>query len=279
MSCFDVDSNCQNWTTDFVDLDQYQCYYGTVAVDLSECNIYGTLFNPDDVSSGYAYANPATGEKADGQTTASDTDVVATALLSKDWLTGGHYTAVDVLDRKAAAYAIAAACVGYIEKQNDLLFIKLDPKEECTQTPVYSPGNDIPTATAHDIAAIASGYPFSLHYENEDQKVAGTSSAPPVLRGWYRPVAANCAGASYPRSDTVNHTHCDEYPYYSTTEGGPGASLVNIPAGDNTTQGFQLGEFYASTGCDLTPSPTPGEDNLYLVVPDPGPFPSIAICS
>ena len=68
----------------------------------------------------------------------------------------------------------------------------------------------------------------------------------------------------------------DEFPFYSTVEGGPGASLVNIAAPDNQTQGRQLGQFYQA--CGLVGSDIASDSNRFLVIPNPV-SPSVGICS
>jgi hypothetical protein len=272
-SCFFQAINCDGWMTDTNQATDYTCKIGTHTVDISECYVYGTTFNADDRANGHAYADPATGDISEGQTSPSDTDVVATALLTKTWLSGGHYPSVDDADRPAVAAAVAAACVAEVDQQNSLLIVKVDPKELCPLTPIYSPGNDIRAATDHDISAIAVGQPWTLHYESRSQKIAGG-----LKPGWYAPAATNCAGTYHPKGDP-QYSHCDEYPYFSTVENSRSASLLNIWHVDNETQGLQLGEFYSSTGCDLTASATASDANEFIVAPDPGPFPSVAICN
>jgi hypothetical protein len=55
-------------------------------------------------------------------------------------------------------------------------------------------------------------------------------------------------------------TNCDEYPYYSTMEGGPGASLKNIDADDNQKEGRLLQDF--RTACKVTTT-----DPEFMVAP------------
>src|SRR5262249_45547212 len=44
---------------------------------------------------------------------------------------------------------------------------------------------------------------------------------------------------------------CDEYPYASTTEGGPGSSVALVPSGENSSHGSLLFWFYVR--CTVIP--------------------------
>lgn len=57
---------------------------------------------------------------------------------------------------------------------------------------------------------------------------------------WYKFIPSNCTGLT----GRGRGKQCDEYPYRSTTEGGPGASLKPITARDNTDAGARLGALY-----------------------------------
>lgn len=192
----------------------------------------------------------------EGETSQSDADTIEAALLAKDWVGTAVFPVVDESSKPALAASIAASCVLKFDQEPDILII-----ETCSEIPIYSPGIDVAEAAAHDLAAIVGGQPFLLHYESGLQKEED------LRRGWY------CSGEYRPSTDPLP-TNCDEFPFYTTVEGGPGASLVNIAAPDNQTQGNQLSQFY--TKCGLVGSPTASESNQFLVIPNPGP--SVGIC-
>jgi hypothetical protein len=86
-SCFDLDAGCPGWW----DLpshgtDTYQCRYGMHDVDISECAVYASLFEPGRAATGSPYSDPSTGvwsgaqnAPAEGQT-AMGADVQDPAL-------------------------------------------------------------------------------------------------------------------------------------------------------------------------------------------------------
>lgn len=81
VSCFDTLATaaiCVDWMKDPTKAADYQCMYGTHAVDLTECNVYGDVFKPDKVTTGQAYTDPTTGESVGGQ---SSPTAAQTALL------------------------------------------------------------------------------------------------------------------------------------------------------------------------------------------------------
>lgn len=263
-SCFFSAIDCDGWMTDPNRDTDYQCFIGTHAAAISECYVYGTTFNAAARASGHAYADPSTGAAVDGPTALSDADQVESALLTRRWVETGDYPVVDDSSKPNLAAAIAAACVAQLEPEPDILIIKT-----CSETAIYSPGVDITEATAHDISAIGAGQPSLLHYESRSQKQIGGLSP-----GWYGTPQTNCSG-TYRSSTDDFPTNCDEFPFYSTVEGGPGASLVNILGTDNDTQGRQLGQFYQA--CGLVGSPVASDSNAFVVVPNPG-SPSVGIC-
>lgn len=113
-----------------------------------------------------------------------------------------------------------------------------DPYQICENTPIFSSGrSDVPQATDHDRAAIAAYSPWALlHYL--------PSSLQSGSQGWYSSQPA-CAAAS-----AATSTSCDEYPFYSSMEGGPTAvpsvSLQVIDTGQNSLQGSRYSSFLTS---------------------------------
>ncbi len=61
------------------------------------------------------------------------------------------------------------------------------------------------------------------------------------------------------------NTACDEFPFRSTTQAGPGASLRTIDATDNKSAGARAGNFYARCGLNTTGAAS----TAFLVVPQP----------
>jgi hypothetical protein len=92
-------------------------------------------------------------------------------------------------------------------------------------------------------------------------------------RSWYtRTAYATLCGKAAP-GYSKGVTNCDEYPYYSTSEGGPGASLENINGKQNALEGRLLQDFAGPLGCNLSPG------DAYTVIPDTTDvLPSVGIC-
>ena len=97
---------------------------------------------------------------------------------------------------------------------------------------IYISGIDIPQTTAHIGGAISSGQPFIL--------TRATNPIGETVRGWYNRVAyPECQGR-------VSGDWCDEYPFFSTLQGGPGASLRVVPGWEQEIQRNTLNNwFYA----------------------------------
>jgi Deoxyribonuclease NucA/NucB len=67
---------------------------------------------------------------------------------------------------------------------------------------------------------------------------------------------------------------CDEYPFYSTVEGGPGASLKEVPSNENRAEGNALNSMYQDADCQFVS----GQTKFFVVpvavpitVPEPDP--------
>ena len=97
---------------------------------------------------------------------------------------------------------------------------------------IYISGSDIPMTTAHIGGAIASGQPFIL--------TRATNPLNEMVRGWYNRVEfPECQGR-------LPGNWCDEYPFFSTLQGGPGASLMVVPGWEQEIQRNTLNNwFYA----------------------------------
>jgi hypothetical protein len=275
-SCFIQGIGCDGWIDDPQRDKNYSCTWGTHPIPLNECFPYGNVFNPADQANGFVYSDPSTGGPVTVQTAPTTVDEIETSLLSQKWVQTRDYPIVDPANRPDLARRIAAACVAQIQEKNDILIVKLDPEKVCSSTPTYSPGIDVLQASQHDQNAISAGQPFVLHYETRSQKVKGSPGVAGVRPGWYGDPETKCQGKFRPVTDPPR-TNCDEYPFFSTTEGGPipGASLLNINYQDNQTQGRQLGQFYSA--CSISGSPIPTIQNEYLVAPIPD-SPSVGVC-
>jgi len=249
-SCFFSNADCDGWMTDPSRDTTYQCYIGTHAVVISECYIYGTTFNAADRASGHAYADPVTGGLVDGQTSSSDVDNLTASYLADGWADDGEFAVMTDEERAKAARAVAVACLSQVgillngvHQEGELPVIELTA-DDCMKLSIFAPGKDVEEATVHDGEAILAGQPSVLHYESNDDKSLGVRGAP-LPSGWYnRVIYDNCGDNYFPPS-----TNCDEYPYYSTMEGGPGASLKNIDAADNQKEGRLLQDF--RTACKV----------------------------
>jgi len=134
-----------------------------------------------------------------------------------------------------------------------------DSHTECENTPIFASGSDVPEATNHDIEALA-GQPrwVLLNYEYGTTKPG---------RGWQQ-----CA-----ESYDITVEQCDEYPFFSTEQGGPLATptphVKVIDRMQNERQGGMYGQF-ATNVCRLrTGTPQAGANSvggdLFLGVPLP----------
>ncbi len=114
----------------------------------------------------------------------------------------------------------------------------------CSTMPVFYSGYDVREASQHDLEALAAN-PAWVQLNRDVVNKSG--------RGWYR-------GTSPCTLPTPSGESCDEYPFFSTTQGGPGASLKYINAAQNSLQGTRLNQFYNNNnnpsvggikGCDV----------------------------
>jgi hypothetical protein len=85
----------------------------------------------------------------------------------------------------------------------------------------------------------------------------------------------DCGSNALPDQDV----HCDEYPFYATQEGGPGADLMKIVAADNTKEGTLLRGF--AVRCGLTTPTASNRKGEFLVLPLPEvvDLPSMSWCN
>jgi hypothetical protein len=136
---------------------------------------------------------------------------------------------------KEEAKRIAESCLKDTAQAEDIS----DGEKECETLPIFASGNDVPTATEHDLIALAE-YPkwVLLNYESSEAKETKGEK-----REWYNGLGG--CSTERPEGDS-----CDEYPFYATKQGGPSdtptPSLKWINASDNSKQGGKYGNFVTS---------------------------------
>lgn len=138
---------------------------------------------------------------------------------------------------------------------------RLATATQCLDRPIFVSGDiaRVRAATNHDRRAIfRHGKPAMLTYAAKDQR-AGS--------GWYEPVADTACGPQ------VAGTECDEYPFRSTVQGGPGASLERIDFTANRSQGGSLVGFY--NACRVAY----GEQFIVVPAPRGSNLPSMPVCN
>jgi len=131
---------------------------------------------------------------------------------------------------------------------------KLRSQNECESLAAIFPGTDTPAITDHDYDAINAPNPAQrksprLHWVAEHDR---------ARKGWYSRLPP-CVGAT----EIASGNQCDEYPFRTTREGGPGpprASLRIVPTPQNRKQGEHLNRFYGLCGLRRP-------DRAFLVVP------------
>lgn len=263
-SCFRTtdSSECDGWLDDPNKQADYQCFYGTHQLALSECDLYGTVFNPAAVANGTAYSDPATGAISQHSTSPTKVDKLTATLLDHGWGTWDETTSGLTLgsgDQGEAARTVAKQCVALLME------------DECATEPIFAPGNNIQEAALHDLSAISGIQdPATNGAEPQPAELTWIPASSRFTRDWYRSIAP-CQSGTYGAPDK----QCDEYPFISTQEGGPGAnppatsaSLKPIPARDNMQEGYYLARFYSEAGCGLSDE-TRNPSHKFVVVPTP----------
>jgi hypothetical protein len=184
----------------------------------------------------------------------------------------------------AEAGAVAKTCIWDVSAAGG------NPLLNCESLPIFASGqSDVAAATNHDIAAL-NAHPqwVFLNYE------AGSSKP---NRQWYRNMP-DCATASSTASPPLD---CDEYPFFSTEQGGSKAKVTPdlrvIDAAQNRKQGRLYGGAVAEDGapsfrvlCGLTTGTPPADRTQanstggtpFLGIPLPPEFasmPTLRICN
>ncbi len=109
----------------------------------------------------------------------------------------------------------------------------------CLEEPVFFPGADAGYAALHDAQAIAERPEWAklTYISGADKRASGVEAR------WYT-LAANRTPACPPKP-AERGKNCDEYPFFTTVEGGPGASLQEVPADENRAEGSALRRMYS----------------------------------
>jgi hypothetical protein len=239
-SCFDY-ADCAGWLSDPNRDALYSCTYAGVTRPLSQCYIYGPMFEV----TGPAYGDYTTGATLPIATTLSEIDLLARDLLDREWAVWGPTQAgfqTGYGDEARAARLVAQQCVAQ------------GTEDECRLLPIFAPGDNVKEAAVHDKEAI-----MGLGSTSTPAPAQLTYADNALIRSWYSGYEPCSVGYG-------SGENCDEYPFYSTAEAGPPlASLRVIDRDDNIHEGTYLDGFY--TVC-LIPK-NAGSDSAFLVVPIP----------
>ena len=140
------------------------------------------------------------------------------------------------------------------------------PPMPCLTYALFFPGRNAGGAAIHDRDAILIHPEWAvLTYQSRKSK------KDTVAEKWYNvsPYSAACTAEGLREAAGVD---CDEYPFYITVEGGPGASLRDVIAGQNKSEGASLGRMVNNPACEMATNYNadvqPGsESKQYLVIP------------
>lgn len=158
------------------------------------------------------------------------------------------------------ARTVVSQCLTYVANAMS----GADPYQECSTRPIFMSGRaDVPEATQHDVEALMTNPAWvQLNYRPVAQG--------PSPRIWYDtdPVCRATPGGQ----------NCDEYPFYSTEQGGglavPRPSLKVIDGPQNRHQGSLYSSFLKVCGLKS------GDPFLAVPVPEAAPaLPTLAICN
>jgi hypothetical protein len=244
-SCFTAGVDCDGWFTAPDRDSTYTCRYGTHTIALAGCYVYATVFSSSHQDDGTAYADPITGDPVETPTSPTEVDRLTQRMLERGWLVHGPTPAGFVYGATnpyQAARTVAQTCVA------------MDVRDECERLPIFAPGDNVREAAQHDLDAILHVNPAWVLLNRQTP-----SPAPP---GWYSAVPP-CVTGTY---ESLTH-ECDEYPFSSTAQAGPGASLRVIDWADNQNEGTYLSIFY--TQCEIVS----GDPYLVIPIPTPEPLP------
>jgi hypothetical protein len=113
---------------------------------------------------------------------------------------------------------------------------------------IYFPSmTDQPDTAFHNFVAIGAGYPAHLHYLPGWEGISETATHERKLTMSGR-TECNDAARDQFAAETGRRGDCDEYPFASAAEGGPGSSLMLVAQRHNRKQGGTLSRFYNFCG-------------------------------
>ena len=157
--------------------------------------------------------------------------------------------------------ATAAAATEQCLKLVANAFLGVDPYDKCRSTPIFLSGQaDVKEATDHDLEALITHPEWvQLNYKNR----GGANST-------WKNSKDTC-------QQQILGTQCDEFPFWSTSQGGPVTpepSLKRILADHNTMQGSKLSTFYGFCAIEE------GDEFLSIPVPPTAPtVTTLALCN
>ena len=125
------------------------------------------------------------------------------------------------------------------------------PPDDCLLHPIIAPGSDMPEITKNTLVGLGRNPQWALlHYEDPVPK------AQTVTRDWYSGIPP-CVGYS------GTGQQCDEFPYFSSLEGGPPPpggirpALRLVPGVEQSRQGGHLSSFNTACGLNTRPNNPP----------------------
>jgi hypothetical protein len=203
----------------------------------------GNEFDPPSLHK-YAYANndPANGSDPTGRFA-----MAMSISISFPVITFPTISLLAVLTFVAKVALVAAAACGVNMAISVFTAGGNDPCNVKGKANMFYPGFDTRETTQHIADAISSGYPAQLN-----------RISPGHSRSWLATQPA-CAG----NIALLSGRWCDEYPFASARQGGPGSSVALMPAIEQMIQGGKLSAFYGL--CKITPNV--GPDDGYAVGP------------
>lgn len=203
-------------------------------------------------------------------------------LLAQRGVTGYGFTAQTGANAETTAQLVYRQCVRLATWGGS----GINPAD-CGTLPIFAPGNDVRMPAQHDLDVI-SWTPSTVRLEAKTNNEKARSG---VRSGWYDvqkyyPTPDNpsgCGPTPRPLGQDGQPQQCDEYPFYSSRQGGPLADgslrphqLQLVNAAQNRKEGGLLKGFY--NVCGMTTVPAVPVKRQYLVVPMPNGGPSTAWC-
>lgn len=202
----------------------------------------------------YANANPVNFVDPTGNFTMVSVSISVSirSTLSSIALPSFNLIALTLI-AKAALFVASAAVAACAISAATSAFTAAGSGNPCdvTNFNIFFTGSDTPDTRDHIRDAILSGYPAVLD-----------RISPPKSRSWLR-TDPRCVG----KTGGTTGKWCDEYPFASTVQGGPGSSLRPIVAWEQRLQGGKLSAFYRA--CAVKAGDT--IDGKFGVVPIAGP--------